>query len=135
MKRKNLRYLIVGLLSMVLVCSIGGCQTQQPDEPNTQQDEQVSGAIPETPNETPGTSETVVSEVPTVIPTPEIIYAPDEDIKTTGSNIGIHDPSIFYDPVSGNYYSYGSHMVAGTSKEMVAWTYICNSSVGTASTN
>ncbi len=51
------------------------------------------------------------------------------------SNIGIHDPSVFYDPVSGNYYSYGSHIIAGKSSDLVSWVYTANSSVGYASSN
>lgn len=126
MKSKGLRTLIAGLLSMVLVCSIGACQPKQSDETNNTV-EQVSGTEQGTPTEIPAT--------PTATPVPEITYAPDEDIKPTGASIGIHDPSIFFDPVSGKYYSYGSHMVCGTSDNMVSWKYICNSSVGTAATN
>ncbi|MBQ6814280.1 MAG: glycoside hydrolase family 43 protein [Lachnospiraceae bacterium] len=67
---------------------------------------------------------------------PETKNTADEEVNlTSATNVAIHDPSIFHDPVSGNYYSYGSHMVAGTSEDMVSWSYICNSSVGTAATN
>ncbi len=60
----------------------------------------------------------------------------DEAVNLTdATNVAIHDPSIFYDPVSGNYYSYGSHMAAGTSTDMASWSYICNSNVGTAPSN
>lgn len=128
MKRKVLRYLIAGVLSMALVCSVGACSPKQSEDPNNGE-APVSG----TEQETPGLTATATPE-PTAAP--EITYAPDEDVKVVGtSNIGIHDPSIFYDPVSGNYYSYGSHMVAGTSDDMVSWSYICNSSVGTAANN
>lgn len=44
------------------------------------------------------------------------------------SNIGIHDPSVFQDPVSGMYYSYGSHIVAGSSSNLISWNYIASSS-------
>ena len=109
MKRKGLRYLIAGLLSLSLVVSMGGCSSPQSDDPNNSGDEQDTG---------------------------KVLELPDEDIELKGAkNIGIHDPSIFYDPVSKNYYSYGSHMVAGKSENMVSWLYICNSSVGTAATN
>ena len=132
MKRKGFRFLIAGVLSMALLCSMGGCKNPQSAEPNKEGEEQVSGTGQETPDETPDLTATTVPEPS---PTPEVTYAPDEDIKPSGANIGIHDPSIFYDPVSGDYYSYGSHMVAGTSTHMVSWKYICNSSVGTAATN
>lgn len=131
MKRKGLRYLLAGL-SMALIFSIGACQPKQSDEPN-KENEQVSDTEPETPDENSGLTGTTVPEPSAA---PEVTYAPDEDVKVAGaSNIGIHDPSIFHDPVSGKYYSYGSHMVAGTSDNMVSWNYICNSSVGTAATN
>lgn len=134
MKRKGLRYLAAGLLSMALVFSVGACSSAQSDEPNSKGEEQVSNTESETSKEDAGLTGTVVSESPTSAP--EVTYAPDEDVKVAGANnIGIHDPSIFYDPVSGKYYSYGSHMVAGTSEDMVSWSYICNSSVGTAATN
>ena len=132
MKRKGLHYLIAGLLSMALIFSIGACQPKQSAESNNDGEGHVSGIKQETPVEDTGLTETIVPESPT----PEITYAPDEDINVLGArNIGIHDPSIFYDPVSQKYYSYGSHMVAGTSEDMVSWSYICNSNVGTASTN
>ncbi len=54
-------------------------------------------------------------------------------VNTT--NIGIHDPSVFYDPVSGEYYSYGSHIIAGNSDDLVSWTYTAGSSVGYGTTN
>lgn len=43
--------------------------------------------------------------------------------------VEIHDPSIFKDPVSGKYYSYGSHIVAGVSDDAVSWNYISNSNL------
>ena len=46
------------------------------------------------------------------------------------SQVTIHDPSIFYDPNSKSYYSYGSHIAAGKSKDAVSWTYIANSEFG-----
>lgn len=51
------------------------------------------------------------------------------------SNIGIHDPSIFYDPVSGDYYSYGSHIVAGKSSNLISWNYIATSSSAYSTSN
>ena len=133
MKRKGLRTLIAGMLSVALVCSMGACSPKQSEDSNNVEDS-VSGTEQETLGETPGLT-AIETPDPTATPVPEITYAPDEDIKPTGNNIGIHDPSIFHDPVSGKYYSYGSHMVCGTSENMVSWNYICNSNVGTAATN
>ncbi len=46
------------------------------------------------------------------------------------STIAIHDPSVFQDPVSGYYYTVGSHCLAGYSKDMKSWAWVANSSVG-----
>lgn len=56
-------------------------------------------------------------------------------INEKPTNIGIHDPSIFQDPVSGNYYSYGSHIVAGTSTDNISWSYIASSNGSYSKTN
>lgn len=111
MKRKCLRYIAAGLIATMLATSLTGCSSNtDSSEQNSSQDEQNN-----TSNEA----------------------LPDEEIANLNAarNIGIHDPSIFWDPVSGNYYSYGSHMVVGKSEDMVTWTYACASSVGTAATN
>ena len=106
MKSKFLRRVLVGLLCAACIITMTGCTTT-PDNPNPSD----SSSITDAPSE-------------------------DEEVTLTGArNIAIHDPSIFHDPVSGKYYSYGSHMVAGTSEDMTTWTYICGSSAGTAATN
>jgi len=51
-----------------------------------------------------------------------------EEKGVTAKEIGIHDPSVFQDPVSGNYYSYGSHIVAGSSEDLISWDFIAVSS-------
>ena len=112
MKKNYLRHLAVGLLAIASVTLLAGCSAKQTDEPVSSASEQ--GSTEEEP----------------------IVYLEDEAVDlTVNKNVAIHDPSIFYDPVSGEYYSYGSHMAAGTSKDMVAWTYICNSNLGTAPAN
>lgn len=106
MKSKFLRRVLVGLLCAACIITMTGCTTT-PDNPNPSD----SSSITDAPSE-------------------------DEEVTLTGArNIAIHDPSIFHDPVSGKYYSYGSHMVAGTSEDMTTQTYICGSSAGTAATN
>ncbi len=55
--------------------------------------------------------------------------------EEVASNIAIHDPSVFQDPVSGNYYSYGSHIVSGTSDDLISWTYIAKSASSYNATN
>ncbi len=57
------------------------------------------------------------------------------DENVTVSNIGIHDPSVFYDPVSGEYFSYGSHIIAGNSDDLISWTYVAKSSNGYQTSN
>ena len=108
MKSKFLRQILVSVLAISCVFSMAACDNQvPPDGPIGSQQ---------------GSSE---------VETPE-----DETVTLQGArNIAIHDPSIFYDPVSGRYYSYGSHMVAGRSDDMTSWAYICRSSVGTAAIN
>lgn len=99
MKKKLLRYLAVGVLTLTTIATAVGCSCASGDN---------------------GPKRSTEDEVIDL---------------ASATNIGIHDPSIFYDPVSKNYYSYGSHMVCGKSENMVSWSYICNSSVGTAATN
>ena len=41
---------------------------------------------------------------------------------TKATELGIHDPSVYRDPISGNYYSFGSHLVGGKSNNLVGWT-------------
>ncbi len=53
----------------------------------------------------------------------------------SGATVAIHDPSVFYDPKSEVYYSYGSHMIAAKSYDLVSWTYIANSSTGYSTSN
>jgi beta-xylosidase len=59
----------------------------------------------------------------------DITVNPNPDVETVNkiSNVGIHDPSIFQDPVSGRYYSYGTHIIAAKSNDAVSWNYIANS--------
>ena len=40
---------------------------------------------------------------------------------TKATELGIHDPSVYRDPISGNYYSFGSHLVGGKSNNLVGW--------------
>ena len=51
------------------------------------------------------------------------------------STIAIHDPSVFQDPVSGYYYTVGSHCLAGYSKDMKSWALVANSGVSYGADN
>lgn len=53
----------------------------------------------------------------------------------TITTIGIHDPSVFQDPVSGEFYSYGSHIIAGNSDDLVSWKYTSGASAGYGTSN
>lgn len=63
------------------------------------------------------------------------VVASDDDNTNEISQVGIHDPSIFQDPESGNYYSYGSHIVAAKSEDAVSWNYIANSDLSYSQEN
>ncbi len=105
MKRNFLRRCLAVLLSAACILTMSACNNPS-----------------DNPTDNPGSEVTPPAE--------------DEKVTLAGArNIGIHDPSIFHDPVSGKYYSYGSHMVAGSSEDMTSWTYICGSSVGTSAKN
>lgn len=41
----------------------------------------------------------------------------------------IHDPSVYRDPVSGKYYSFGSHLMAATSSNLIGWSDAAGSGV------
>ena len=78
MKSKGLRTLIAGLLSMVLVCSVGACQPKQSDEPNT--------GGPETPTSAPTTAPTTAPSTAPSTETRETIdhgNGPRDDMDTT----------------------------------------------------
>ena len=44
-----------------------------------------------------------------------------------GQDMSVHDPSVFRDPVSGQYYAYGSHFSEASSSDLVKWSYVANS--------
>lgn len=43
-------------------------------------------------------------------------------VKVKHSTQAIHDPSVFRDPKSGKYYSFGSHLMAATSTNLIGWS-------------
>lgn len=51
------------------------------------------------------------------------------------SDIAIHDPSVYKDPISGNYYTFGSHLAAATSTDLIGWSWTANSDKGYSSEN
>lgn len=51
------------------------------------------------------------------------------------SDLAIHDPSVYRDPISGNYFTLGSHVTAATSTDLIGWDWTANSSAGYTSDN
>lgn len=47
-------------------------------------------------------------------------------VTVTSQKSAIHDPSVYRDPQSGNYYSFGSHLKAATSKNLIGWSVAAN---------
>lgn len=43
-------------------------------------------------------------------------------VKVQHSTQAIHDPSVFRDPKSGKYYTFGSHLMAATSTNLIGWS-------------
>lgn len=50
-------------------------------------------------------------------------------VKVQKSEMAIHDPSVYRDPVSGKYYSFGSHLMAATSMNLIGWSDAAKSGV------
>ncbi len=44
------------------------------------------------------------------------------NVNVLRSNIAIHDPSVYHDPISGKYYSFGSHIMAAVSTNLIGWS-------------
>ncbi len=42
-------------------------------------------------------------------------------VTVVRDNLSIHDPSVYKDPVSGKYYTFGSHVLAATSNNLISW--------------
>lgn len=53
-------------------------------------------------------------------------------VKVIHSTQAIHDPSVFRDPQSGKYYTFGSHLMAATSTNLIGWSAAANSSTNYA---
>ena len=56
-------------------------------------------------------------------------------VIVTRSNLALHDPSVYRDPVSGKYYTFGSHLVAATSTNLIGWSWIADSNSSYNPTN
>jgi len=47
----------------------------------------------------------------------------------------LHDPSLYTDPVSGRYYSFGSHLTAAVSDDLIGWSATANAGANYSSSN
>ena len=45
-------------------------------------------------------------------------------------DISIHDPSVYHDPVTGDYYTFGSHLLAAKSSDLMNWSMTAASEAG-----
>lgn len=52
------------------------------------------------------------------------------DIFISTSTYGLHDPSVYRDPVSGKYYTFGSHLLAAKSTNLIGWSWAADSNSG-----
>lgn len=48
-------------------------------------------------------------------------------VKVVHSTQAIHDPSVFRDPQTGRYYTFGSHLQAATSTNLIGWSIAAKS--------
>lgn len=48
------------------------------------------------------------------------------DREWWGGDVGVHDPSVFFDPVGKKYYAYGSHFATARSDDLMHWTTVTN---------
>jgi len=56
------------------------------------------------------------------------------EIIVTANSLSIHDPSVYKDPISGLFYTFGSHLVAGVSSDLIGWKSMGDTSSGYAAT-
>lgn len=54
-------------------------------------------------------------------------------VKVEKLEQAIHDPSVYRDPVSGKYYTFGSHLMAATSTNLIGWSDAAKSGVNYSS--
>lgn len=48
-------------------------------------------------------------------------------VKVKRPDFAIHDPSVYRDPVSGKYYTFGSHLMAAVSTNLIGWSIAADS--------
>lgn len=56
-------------------------------------------------------------------------------VKVVHPDMAVHDPSVYHDPVSGNYYTFGSHLMAAVSTDLKGYSVAASSGSNYASTS
>ncbi len=102
MKRKHL--LVAGMLGMMISAFCVGC-----------------GGGSDSPSTDDGGSDYV--DMPEVAHKTDFgVASPSGTLTLTGGRVGVHDPSIEYDPTSGQFYIFGSHTDFAKSSDLIKWT-------------
>lgn len=103
MKRKH--FLVAGMLGIMVSAFCVGCSGGG-EEPSTEGGDN-SGYV----------------DMPEVAHKTDFgVAAPSGTLTTIGNRVGVHDPSIEYDPESGQFYIFGSHCDFAKSKDLINWT-------------
>ncbi len=116
MKKLTALLLILALsLSFVI-----GCTDDGSNEGDTSSD------VTETDSSSESSSETAETEEDNENVAGSDVYEPLKygDKKLTIGRITVHDPSIVYEPVSGNYYIFGSHRGWAKSTNLARWSTV-----------
>ncbi|MCI9079042.1 MAG: family 43 glycosylhydrolase [Lachnospiraceae bacterium] len=56
-------------------------------------------------------------------------------VKVVHPDMAVHDPSVYHDPVSGNYYTFGSHLMAAVSTDLKGYSVAASSGSNYASSS
>jgi arabinan endo-1,5-alpha-L-arabinosidase len=56
-------------------------------------------------------------------------------LTVKNASLAVHDPSVYRDPQSGKYYTFGSHLTAAVSTNLIGWSYTAKSSTNYSSSS
>ncbi len=56
-------------------------------------------------------------------------------VKVVHPDMAVHDPSVYHDPVNGNYYTFGSHLMSAVSTDLKGYSVAASSGSNYASTS
>ena len=94
---------LAGILGLAVVLAAVGCTGGENENPSTS-----SGWYDKDIWMTAGTA----------IPTEEAVLPTDAPNHGT---VAVHDPSVFYDDVTGKYYAFGTHYAVASSTDLITW--------------